>query len=187
MPSLSILGLSGSLRKDSYNTALLRAAQGLMPAGASLTIADLAPVPLYNGDIEANSGIPAAVEELRAKIRAADAVLIATPEYNGSFSAALKNALDWASRPPHPAFAGKPVAILGASMGAFGTVRAQAHLRDVLTMLDARLVNTPQVFVGAAHEKIEAGVLKDKPALDFIKTLLDNLVAWTHQLRGERS
>lgn len=184
MQPISVLGISGSLRKGSLNTALLRTAQGIAPSGMSIAIADISQLPFYDGDIEANTGIPAVAEDLRARIRAADAVLIATPEYNGSFTGALKNAIDWASRPPHQAFAAKPVAIMGASGGALGTVRSQAHLRDVLTMLDARMVNTPQVFIGAAHTKIEDGVLKDEPSVGFIKTLLENLGAWVEKLRA---
>ncbi|MDE2332942.1 MAG: NAD(P)H-dependent oxidoreductase [Rhodospirillales bacterium] len=184
MQPISVLGISGSLRQGSFNTALLRAAQGVAPAGMSITIADLSKLPFYDGDIEVHSGIPAAAEDLRARIRAADAVLIASPEYNGSFTGVLKNAIDWASRPPHQAFAAKPVAIMGASGGSLGTVRSQLHLRDVLTMLDARLVNAPQVFVAAAQNKIEDGTLKDEPSLGFIRTLLENLAAWVTTLRG---
>lgn len=180
---ISVLGISGSLRKGSFNTALLRAAQGLAPDGMSIAIADITKIPLYDGDVETTTGIPAAAEDLRARVRAADAVLIASPEYNGSFSGALKNAIDWCSRPPHQAFAEKPVAMMGASGGTLGTVRSQNHLRDVLTMLNARMVNTPQVFINVAHTKIEDGVLKDQPSLDFIKTLLANLAAWVEQLR----
>ncbi len=181
---ISVLGISGSVRKGSYNTALLRAAQGLAPAGMTIAVTDISKLPFYDGDLESSSGIPLVAEDLRARIRAADAVLIATPEYNGSFSGALKNAIDWASRPPHQAFAAKPVGIMGASGGALGTVRSQGHLRDVLTMLDARMVNAPQVFVGAAQNKIEDGVLKDEPSLGFIKTLLENLAAWVEKLRA---
>ena len=184
MQPISVLGISGSLRKDSFNSALLRAAQGLTPASMTITIADISRLPFYDGDIETRSGIPAVAEELRAEIRAADAVLIATPEYNASVSAVLKNAIDWASRPPHQAFASKPVAIMGASGGSLGTVRAQGHLRDILTNLDARMVSAPQVFIAAAQTKVENGVLKDEPALGFIKTLLENLAAWVEKLRS---
>ncbi len=183
MQPVSVLGISGSLRKGSFNTALLRAAAGVAPAGMSISTADISQLPFYDGDLEASAGIPAAAEALRARIRAADAVLIATPEYNGSFSGALKNAIDWCSRAPDQVFAAKPVAIMGASGGALGTVRSQLHLREVLTMLDARLVSAPQVFVGAAHSKIEDGVLKDEPTLGFIRTLLDNLAGWVATLR----
>lgn len=181
--AISVLGISGSLRKGSFNTTLLRAAQGLAPAGMSIAIADISNIPFYDGDIETTTGIPAAAEDLRARVRAADAVLIASPEYNGSFTGALKNAIDWCSRPPHQAFAEKPVAIMGASGGTMGTVRSQGHLRDVLTMLNARLVNTPQVFISVANTKIEDGVLGDQPSLDFIRTLLENLGTWVERLR----
>ena len=184
MQPISVLGISGSLRKGSFNSALLRAAQGIAPAGMTISIADISKLPFYDGDIEATSGIPAAAEELRARIRAADAVLIATPEYNASVSAVLKNAIDWASRPPHQAFAAKPVAMMGASGGSLGTVRAQGHLRDILTNLDARMVTAPQDFVAAAHTRVEDGVLKDQPSLDFIRTLLETLAAWVEKLRA---
>ncbi len=122
--TLTVLGISGSLRKASYNTAALRAAQELAPAGMTIETFDLAPLPLYNEDVKA-VGFPPVVQQLRAKIKAADALLFACAEYNYSMSGVLKNAIDWASRPPDQPFDDKPVGILGASPSALGTGRAQ--------------------------------------------------------------
>src|SRR5262245_13866381 len=122
--TIKILGFAGSLRKASYNRATLRAAQGLTPEGASLEIYDLASIPLYNDDIR-EKGYPPEVQDFRDKIAAADAILMVTPEYNYSISGILKNAIDWASRPPGPPLAKKPVGIMGATQGLWGTVKAQ--------------------------------------------------------------
>jgi len=130
MVGVHVLGISGSLRKASYNTALLRPASELLPRGMTLEVFDLSSIPLYNDDVRA-LGFPKPVQEFRSRIAAADALLIATPEYNFSIPGVLKNAIDWASRPPDPPLDGKPLAIMGASTGNFGTVRAQMHLRQV--------------------------------------------------------
>src|SRR5262249_21211562 len=128
---IHILGLSGSLRRKSFNTALLRAAQELLPNGAVLEIHPLNGIPLYDGDIE-EKGIPVEVDALKSKIAAADALLLAGPEYNYSVSPVLKNALDWATRPSGTSvLVGKPVAMMGAAAG-LGTVRSQMHLRDIV-------------------------------------------------------
>src|SRR6476661_6484015 len=141
--SLTVLGISGSLRKASYNTAALRTAQALAPAGMTIETFDLSPLPLYNEDVKA-VGFPPVVQELRARIKAADALLFACPEYNYSMSGVLKNAIDWASRPPDQPFDDKPVAILGANPSALGTGRAQYHLRQMLIFLNALPVNRPE-------------------------------------------
>ena len=134
---ISILGFSGSLRKGSYNKALLRAAAELAPGEANIEIFDLEGIPPYNQDIEAS--MPEKVGEFKAKIKAADALIIATPEYNFSIPGVLKNALDCASRPPaENPFKGKPVAIMGASNGMIGTARAQYHLRQTLVGLNTQ-------------------------------------------------
>lgn len=136
----TILGLSGSLRAGSFNTALLRAAAGLMPGGSSLELATLHGIPLYDGDVEAREGIPAAVQALKERIVACDGLLLATPEYNGSIPGVLKNAIDWLSRPTDDiarVFGGKPVALIGASPGGFGTVLAQEAWLPVLRKLGA--------------------------------------------------
>ena len=138
---MKIIGLSGSLRRASLNTALLRAAAGLMPSGAELTVETLHGIPLYDGDLEAAEGIPPAVAALKDRIAAADALLMVTPEYNNSIPGVFKNAIDWLSRPPADAariFAGRKVALIGASPGGFGTVMAQAHWSPVLRTLETR-------------------------------------------------
>jgi chromate reductase, NAD(P)H dehydrogenase (quinone) len=172
---MNVLGLSGSLRKGSYNSMALRAAQKLAPADMTIIIADIGDIPLYNDDVRL-AGEPAAVAELKAKVRAADAVLIVTPEYNFSIPGVLKNTLDWLSRPPEPPFTGKVVAIMGASPGPVGTARVQYDLRKVLVFLDAFTVNKPEVFISLAQTKFDAqGELTDEPTAKFITELLVSL------------
>ena len=181
---MKIVGLSGSLRKGSYNSAALRAAQGLAPEGMTIGTAEIGDLPLYNDDVRA-AGYPAPVERLRRQIAEADAVLFVTPEYNYSVSGVLKNAIDWASRPPNQPFDGKPVAIMGASGGLFGTARAQYHLRQMLIFLNAFPVNKPEVMIGQAQTKFdEAGNLTDEATREFIRKLLVSLVAWTERLKA---
>jgi len=159
---MQVLGLSGSLRRDSYNTKLLHAAARLLPDGAELELWDrLKEVPPYDEDDDVEPA-PAAVAALRGAIAGADALLVATPEYNSSIPGALKNALDWVSRPlaKNP-LRGKPVAVVGASAGAFGAVWSQAELRKVLGAMQARVVDV-ELAVGHAHEKFdEQGALVD--------------------------
>jgi chromate reductase len=172
---MNVLGISGSLRKGSYNSMALRAAQKLAPQGMRIDIADIGAIPLFNDDVRA-AGDPAPVAELKAKVRAADAVLIATPEYNFSIPGVLKNTLDWLSRPPEPPFPGKPVAIMGASPGAVGTARVQHDLRKVLVFLDAFTVNKPEVLISNAASKFNAqGELTDEATAKFITDLLVSL------------
>jgi chromate reductase, NAD(P)H dehydrogenase (quinone) len=179
---LQVLAISGSLRKSSYNTAALRAAQELAPADLAIEIFDLSPLPLYNEDVKA-VGFPPVVQLLRDKIKAADALLFATPEYNYSMSGVLKNAIDWASRPPDQPFDEKPVAIMGASPSALGTGRAQYHLRQSCIYLNMHLVNKPEVMIAAAQTKFDGqGKLTDEPTRGFVRELLVNLAAWTRRL-----
>src|SRR5690606_35412623 len=134
----------------------------LAPAGMQITIADLSPIPLYNEDVRA-AGEPESVVALKAQVRAADAVLIVTPEYNFSIPGVLKNALDWMSRPPEPPFDGKPVAIMGATTGPLGTARVQYDLRKVLVSQNTFTVNKPEVFIANANTKFDAqGELTDE-------------------------
>lgn len=166
--TFQVVAISGSLRKNSTNTMALRAAQRLAPEGMHIEIADIADIPFYNDDVRA-AGEPAAVTALKAKIAAADAVLIATPEYNFSIPGVLKNTLDWMSRPPAPPFDGKPVAILGASPGPVGTARVQYHLRQVLVFLNAFTLNKPEVFINLSGTKFSAdGELTDETTARFI-------------------
>jgi chromate reductase, NAD(P)H dehydrogenase (quinone) len=185
MNKIRILGFAGSLRRDSFNKALLRAAAESLPASAELEIFDLQGIPLFNQDFENDP--PAIVRDFKLKIRAADAILIATPEYDYSFPGVLKNAIDWASRPyGDNSFDDKPVAIISASAGMLGGVRAQYQLRQVLVYLNMHPVNTPDVLIGFEVQKFDAnGKLVDENSKKFLKQLLDNLVAWTNRLKGE--
>jgi chromate reductase len=146
---LHVLGISGSLRRASHNKPLLRAAAELMPTGMTLDIFDISPLPMFNRDSE--KPFPGAVVDFRTRLAQANALLIATPEYNSSVSGALKNAIDWASRSPQQPLNGKPVAIMGASTGNFGTLRAQLHLRQILTHVGALPLGKPEVLVGRAE------------------------------------
>ncbi len=181
---LSFLGFAGSLRQDSFNRAILRAAQELVPSGAELRIFDLAGIPPFNQDLE-NQPI-AEVKEFKAAIRAADALLIATPEYNYSIPGVLKNALDCASRPyGDNALDGKPLAIMGASVGMLGTARAQYHLRQCCVFLNMYPLNRPEVMVPFAQEKIdEQGRLADVKTREKIAELLAALILWTRRLQA---
>jgi chromate reductase, NAD(P)H dehydrogenase (quinone) len=179
---LHVLGISGSLRKASYNTALLHAAQELAPPDVTIEIFDLSPLPLYNEDVKA-AGFPPPVQLLRDKIKAADALLFSTPEYNYSMSGVLKNAIDWASRPPDQPFNEKPVAIMGASPSALGTGRAQYHLRQSCVFLNMHVVNKPEVMIAAAHTKFnEQGKLTDEATRGFVRDLIVNLAAWSRRI-----
>lgn len=172
---MNVLGICGSLRKGSYNAMALRAAQKLAPAGMKIEIADIGRIPLYNDDVRA-AGEPAEVAALKAQVRAADALLIATPEYNFSIPGVLKNTLDWLSRPPEPPVDGKVVAILGASPGPVGTARVQYDLRKVLVFMNAFTVNKPEVFISFAQNKFDAqGELTDEATAKFITDLLVSL------------
>jgi chromate reductase len=180
---MNVIGISGSLRKGSFNTAALRAAQGLAPEGMTIERAEIGDLPLYNDDVRA-AGFPPPAERLRAQIAAADAVLLVTPEYNYSISGVLKNAIDWASRPPNQPFEAKPVAIMGASPGLFGSARAQYHLRQMLIFLNAMPLNRPEVMIGQAQNKFDAdGNLTDEPTREFIRKLLVALRDWTERLK----
>jgi chromate reductase, NAD(P)H dehydrogenase (quinone) len=178
-----ILGFAGSLRKGSYNKALLRAAEELLPEEAKLEIFDLEGIPPFNQELE--SRMPEKVKEFKAKIRDADAILIATPEHNYSVPGVLKNAIDWASRPyGDNSFEGKPAAIMSASTGMLGGSRAQYHLRQILVFLDMRAVNRPEVFITFASQKIdEQGKLNDETSRKLIKQLLEALIYLTKRLK----
>ena len=180
---LSILGFAGSLRQGSYNKIILRAAQEMVPSGAHLEIFDIAGIPLFNQDLEKEPAEK--VREFKAALRAADALLIATPEYNYSMPGVLKNALDNASRPyGDNALDGKPVAIMGASVGMLGTARAQYHLRQCCVTLNMYPLNAPEVMVAQAQNKIDdQGRLTDQKTREFVAQLLEALVAWTLKLK----
>jgi chromate reductase len=182
--AFKILGISGSLRKGSYNTMALRAAQKLAPAGAVIDTAEIGNLPLYNDDIRA-AGYPPVVQAFREKLAAADGVLIVTPEYNYSIPGGLKNAIDWASRPPDQPFNNKAVAIMGASPGVIGSARAQYHLRQCFVFLNSWVVNKPEVMIGQANTRFnEAGELTDEPTKKFIGDLLQALMALARQVKA---
>jgi chromate reductase len=176
-----ILGIPGSLRTASFNRAALRAAQELVPADTALEIFELDGIPLYNQDHERD--LPPRVVELKARIREADAILIATPEYDYSVPGVLKNAIDWASRPyGDNAWDGKPVAIMGASPGALGTVRAQYHLRQIFVYLNMHPVNKPEVLISNASQRFdERGHLTDETSRRLVRQLLEALVIWSRR------
>src|SRR5215475_6262018 len=181
--SLTILGIAGSLRQGSFNRALLRAAVDLAPADAVIETFDLAPIPLYNGDHE--NDLPAPVRDFKARIRAADAILFSTPEYNFSIPGVLKNAIDWASRPHGDnAWEGKPVAVMGASPGLLGTARCQYHLRQSFLNLDVIAVSRPEVMLSNAPSRFDAELnLTDPKSREMVQRLLDALIALVHKAR----
>jgi len=182
---VSILGFAGSLRKGSYNKALLRAALEVVPSDAELKVFEIEGMPLFNQDLEGNP--PQIVKDFKAQIRRADAILIVTPEYNYSMPGVLKNAIDNASRPyGDNAFAGKPVAMMGASVGMLGTARAQYHLRQSCVFLDMHPLNQPEVMVPSAQDKVDqSGRVTDPKTREKIKELLEALVVWTRKLNKD--
>ena len=183
--SIRILGISGSLRQHSFNRGLLRAAQEDAPDGVQIDVFDLNDVPLYNEDLNA-AGPPQPVVALQTAVRDADALLIATPEYNTSMSGVLKNAIDWASRPfPNHGLRDKPVALMGASPGRRGTARAQGDVRSVLTALGCHVLPEPLLQVSAAREKFSVeGDLQDEAVRQQVRELLEALVEWTRTPRS---
>ncbi|MGD1096364.1 MAG: NADPH-dependent FMN reductase [Bryobacteraceae bacterium] len=184
--TFTILGIAGSLRKASYNRALLRAAQQLAPDGVQVETFELDRIPPFNQDEEANP--PAIVTELKSRIRAADAILLVTPEYNYSVPGVLKNAIDWASRPyGDSAWNDKPVAVMGASVGPQGTSRAQYHLRQIFVFLNMHPISQPEVMVGNASQRFdEHGNLVDETTKASVVKSLKRLVQWAHQLQTGR-
>ena len=179
---LRIVGIAGSLRKESYNRALLRAARELAPQSMIIESFDLAAVPLYNGDIEAQ-GDPPAVAALKQTVGAADGVLFVTPEYNHGVPAVMKNAVDWTSRPPGgAALAEKPVGIIGASPGITGTARGQSQLRQAFEFTNSFCMPQPELLVFKAHEKFDAnGDLIDGPTAERLATYLVKFGHWVRR------
>jgi len=187
VPDVKILGIPGSLRQASFNRFALRAAQSLLPPGASLDLFELEGIPPYNQDHDKQP--PARVVELKTRVRAADAVLFSTPEYNYSMPGVLKNAIDWASRPyGDSAWQGKPVAVMSASVGVQGGARAQYHLRQMCIFLNMLPVNKPEVMIGQAQSRFDAeGKLTDEATRGLVKQLLESLRDWTLLLRRGRA
>jgi chromate reductase len=182
---ITILGIAGSLRKQSCNRGLLRAARELAPEGVTLETFEIHAIPLYNQDDDTDQTRPGIVVDLKARIRAADAILFATPEYNYSIPGGLKNAIDWASRPSgQGAWTGKPVAVMGASPGAQGTSRAQYHLRQCFVFLDMHAVNKPEVMIGMSGQRFdEHGNLTDERSRQAVQDLVAALAALTRRMK----
>jgi chromate reductase, NAD(P)H dehydrogenase (quinone) len=185
--TVRVLGFAGSLRKDSYNRALLRAAVKLAPAGMSIETFDLLSVPLYNGDVEAEED-PEGVAAFKEAIRAADAVLLVTPEYNHGVPGVMKNAVDWASRPAGSSVLnGKPVGLIGASPGLTGTARGQSQLRQAFEFTNSYCMPQPEVLVFRAHEKFDAdGALTDERTARHLYQYLLAFQAWAIKLRSAK-
>ena len=180
---MKIVAFTGSLRKGSFNMGLLKAAQEVAPKDVIIEILDPGALPLFNQDLEAN--LPAAVIDFKNKLKAADAVLISTPEYNYSIPGVLKNALDWASRPyGDNSLDGKPAAIIGGSGGMIGSARAQYHLRQIMVFFNMHPLNRPEVMVPMMQDKFDANLkLTDEKTREKIGECLEALVAWTNQLK----
>jgi chromate reductase len=181
---IRVCGIAGSLRRGSYNRSLIRAAVRLAPKEMTIEIFDrLGEIPLYDADLEA-AGDPEPVAALKGAIRDADALLIATPEYNYGVPGVLKNAIDWASRPPSGSVLnGKPTALLGASPGRTGTARAQLALRQSLVFTQTPVLLGPEVLVAQAHEKFTPdGALSDEATAKIVAGLLQRLLAWVEDL-----
>lgn len=183
--TIHVLGFSGSLRKASFNTGLLNEAGKLLPGGVTFETFDLSPIPFYNADVEAE-GAPDAVLRFKERIAAADALLIASPEYNYSVTGVLKNAIDWASRPPKDSpLVNKPVALMGAG-GLYGTVRSQLHLRQIFVFTGSHVMTRPDVHVMRSWEKFDSeGNLTDEETREKVAELMVALRDWTLRLRKE--
>jgi chromate reductase len=182
MPDVLLLGICGSLRQASTNRALLRALAEVMPAGARLELYErLGELPLFNSDL----GEPAPVTDLKAAIARADGVVFGTPEYNYSIPGVLKNALDWASRPPASSpMRGKPVGMIGAAAGMSGSMRAQLHLRQMMVFSDTPTLNQPEVLIPRAHERFDAaGQLTDDSTRDLLRKFAVAMVAHVERHR----
>ena len=179
------LGFVGSLRKGSYNKALMRVAVELKPEDVTIEVFNLEGIPPFNQDLERQPS--QVVKEFKAKIRKADALLIASPEYNYSVPGVLKNAIDWASRPyGDNSFEGKPVAIMSASVGSLGGARAQYHLRQSFISLNMRPLNRPEVMMPFAQDNVDAnGNVTNEQTRQLIRELLETLVQWTRKLKNK--
>jgi chromate reductase len=183
---IKLLGISGSLRKQSYNSGALRAIPSLLPDGMTFEVAELGDVPFYNADVE-QIGFPVAAKEFRARVADADALIFAVPEYNFSLSGVLKNALEWLSRPPNPPVNGKPCAVFGASVSPLGTARGQFHFRHVCVSLNMVAVNVPHVDITNAKTKFDAqSQLTDTASLDALRQLLQELKTLALRLRASQ-
>jgi chromate reductase len=182
-PDLKVLGICGSLRKKSFNMAALRAAGDLLPPGMSLHITSIADLPMYNQDV-LDAGMPEPVKRFRTEVAQADGVLIASPEYNFSVTAPLKNAIDWASRPPDQVWQDKPIAIFSATVGPVGGARVQYDLRRILGQIWGHVLPRPEVFIGNAASKFDADLrLTDETTKKFLTDLLVGFKAWIIRMK----
>jgi chromate reductase len=183
-PQLSVLGFVGSLRQQSFNRQLMHAALELAPPSLRISVHEIGDIPFYNQDVEAPERLPASVAALRDAVRAADGLLFATPEYNYGLPAVLKNAIDWASRPvATSALRRKPAAVMGASTGNGGTVRAQLVLRQAFLFNDMPALLQPEVIVPRCAEKFSAGRLTDEQTRGFVKKMLEAFEGWIRLLQ----
>ncbi|HZS69177.1 MAG TPA: NADPH-dependent FMN reductase [Burkholderiales bacterium] len=186
MADLKILGISGSLRRGSFNTAALRTCAELMPGGMTMTYARIDDIPLFNQDVF-DAGLPEPAKRFRAEVAAADGLLIASPEYNFSLSAALKNAIDWGSRPPNQVFQDKPIAIFSTSQGPMGGARVQYDLRRILGQLWGHVLPRPEIFIGNAASKFDAqGKLTDETTRKLLTDLLVGFKAWIIRMQVKK-
>jgi chromate reductase len=185
--SIKLLGISGSLRKQSYNSGSLRAIASILPEDMTFSIADLSSLPFYNADVE-QGGLPDVVKEFRAEVAAADALIFAVPEYNFSLPGVLKNAMEWLSRSPNPPADGKACAVFGASVSPLGTARGQFHFRHICVSLNMMVVNVPHVDINSAKGKFDAqGTLTDQPTLESLRLLVNELKGLALRLRVARA
>ena len=182
-PNIKLVAFCGSLRKGSFNRLALQAFIERLPQGASVETIEIGDWPLYNADVQAQ-GFPAAVQAAQQKMLAADGIVFASPEYNYSVSGVLKNAIDWLSRITPQPFAGKPMAVFGASGGPLGTARAQYHLRQMMVFLDGRFVNKPEVMIGAAPSKFADGKFTDETGAKLLTDLGAALVLAVRQSKA---
>jgi chromate reductase, NAD(P)H dehydrogenase (quinone) len=184
--NLNVLVICGSLRKGSYNAMVANTLPALVPAGMKIAPSPTIVMPLYNADVQNEQGFPAPATALADAIRAADGVVIVSPEYNYSIPGVLKNAIDWVSRLPNQPFANKPVALQSASQGPLGGPRMQYHLRQCLIFNDAFTLNKPEIFVGGVKSKVDEakGVLTDQPTLDIIKQQLAGFAKFIVRVSG---
>ena len=175
---MKIVGFAGSLRKKSYNRALLNSLNELAPEKMDIEIFDISDIPLYNGDLE-DSGIPESVTIFKNKLKEADGVIIATPEYNHAVSGVLKNALDWASRPPFNPFSKKPVGIMGATVGMSGTISSQENLRHIGVLLNMYMMNNPSILISQANKIFDENMnLMDEVIKENLKKYLSAFEKW---------
>jgi len=179
---LKVLGICGSLRKASFNMAALRACNEVLPSGMSLKITEIGDIPMYNQDVF-DAGLPEPAKRFRTEVAQADGVLIASPEYNFSVTPALKNAIDWASRPPNQVWQDKPIAIFSASQGPMGGARVQYDLRRILGQIWGHVLPRPEVFIGNAPSKFADGKLTDEATRKFLTDLLAGFRDWIVRMK----